>query len=983
MAYNFPETENKILAFWAENQIFDKLRQKNKKGKPWSFLDGPITANNPMGVHHAWGRTYKDIFQRYHAMQGFDQRYQNGFDCQGLWVEVEVEKELGFKSKKDIEAYGVDKFVQKCKERVLKYSAIQTVQSVRLGQWMDWGNSYYTMSDENNYTIWHFLKKCHDKGYLYKGRDSVPWCPRCGTAISQHEILTEEYKEIVHDSIYFQLPIIGRDNEYLLVWTTTPWTLPANIAVAVDEKIDYVLVEENSGMKFWVAEALVSKIFKEEHKILKNVKGDKLVGLKYAWAFDDLPRVKSVAEKNPDTFHTVIATDDRIMPITTEDGTGLVHTAVSAGAEDFKLGKKLGLPFIEIIDEGAVYLDGLGKLSGDNAKQRPEIIFDYLRSELENQKQWVFKIESYKHRYPTCWRCKTELVWRVVDEWYISMEKLRAPLEKIVEEITWIPGFGKERELDWIKNMHDWLISKKRYWGLTLPIYECECGHFEVIGSREELKKRAVEGWEKFAAVGDPRPGEPGREGNTPHKPWVDFVKIKCKKCKKMVSRIRDVGNPWLDAGIVPFSTMQYVADKKYWKKWFPAKVVAECFPGQFKNWFYSLLVMSAVLEDMAPIETIFGYALVKDEKGQEMHKSSGNAILLDEAIEKVGADPMRWMYAKANPAENLLFGYKALQEVQRKLLTLQNVYTFFTTYVDKKDFPLPAEALRAGQAPAGRSQNILDRWIISKMDHLMGVVKFNLDKYDVARAALAIEDFFINDLSLWYLRRSRKRFHEESSGRKEAIEALYYVLLNTTKIMAPVMPFFAEEMYQSLRSNSKLEMPESVHLCDWPTLKTHNTDLELEQRMDEVRNIVTLALAERAAKAIKVRQPLTKLKVKSQKLKVLGEELLELIKDEVNVKEIVFDGTIKQDIELDVTITQELKEEGMVRDLIRSVQDLRKEEGLKPEDKISVWLNGSNDIIAIVQKNRPLLLKEIRATQMFANQEIQVTSKDVVIDNH
>ena len=761
MAYNFPEEEKGILKFWEDNKIFEKLRQKNKGKKPWSFLDGPITANNPMGVHHAWGRTYKDLFQRYFAMKGFDQRYQNGFDCQGLHVEVEVEKELGFKNKKDIEAYGIGAFIEKCKERVRKYSAIQTLQSVRLGQWMDWENSYFTMSDENNYTIWHFLKKCHQKGYLYKGRDSVPWCPRCGTAISQHEILTEEYKEIVHDSVYFGLPLINKKDENLLVWTTTPWTLPANIAVAVDEKIDYTLVENEQG-KFWIAKDLVEKIFKEKFKILKTVKGKNLVGLKYSFAFNDLPRVKEVAQKNPTTFHTIISTDDRIMPINTEDGTGLVHTAVSAGQEDFQLGKKLGLPLIEVIGEDASYLEGLGEFSGQNAKKNPKIILDYLTrkdAEIDTEKRgnWVFKILPYKHKYPTCWRCKTELVWRVVDEWYISMDKLRKPLENIVKEINWIPAFGKERELDWIKNMHDWLISKKRYWGLTLPIYECECGHFEVIGSKEELKKRAIEGWEQF-------------DGNSPHRPWVDAVKIKCKKCKKTVDRIKDVGSPWLDAGIVPFSTIQYFSDKKYWKKWFPVDLISESFPGQFKNWFYSLLVMSAVLEETAPMKTIFGYASVRDEKGEEMHKSKGNAIWFDEAVEKIGADPIRWFYMRSNPAENVNFGYLLIDEIKRKLLTLQNVYTFFTTYVDKKDYPIDVKLT---------SENILDKWIISKLGHLILLVEFNLDKYGVAKSTLAIEDFFINDLSIWYLRRSRKRFHpsvdaKEQAKRKEAIETLY-----------------------------------------------------------------------------------------------------------------------------------------------------------------------------------------------------------------
>ena len=975
MTYNFPENENKILKFWEENNIFNKLREKNKGKKRWSFLDGPITANNPMGVHHAWGRTYKDLRQRYKAMQGFDQRYQNGFDCQGLWVEVEVEKELGFKNKKDIEAYGIDKFVEKCKERVRKYSAIQTNQSIRLGQWMDWEDSYFTMSDENNYAIWHFLKKCWELGYLYKGRDSVPWCPRCGTAISQHEILTEEYKEIIHESIYFELPIVGRKNEFLLVWTTTPWTLPANIAVAVDEKLDYSLVQGNTGFAFWVAKDLVEKIFKKDFKILKTVKGKDLVGLKYRWAFDNLPKVKEVKEKFTEKFHTVIATDERIMPINIEEGTGLVHTAVSAGQEDFQLGKKLGLPIVEVIDEEANYIEGLGEFSGKNAKKDPKVILDYLISEDKKGENWVFEIASYKHRYPTCWRCKTELVWRVVNEWYIAMDKpskiknqkskiknngLRENLIEIAKKINWIPSFGLERELDWLKNMHDWLISKKRYWGLALPIFECQCGNFEVIGSREELKKRAVEGWKEFAAVGEPRSEQ---DGNSPHRPWVDKIKIKCKKCKKLVSRIKDVGNPWLDAGVVPFSTIKYFSDKSYWKKWFPADLISESFPGQFKNWFYSLLVMSAVLEGVGPTKTIFGYASVKDEKGEEMHKSKGNAIWFDDAVEKIGADVIRWFYMRSNPAENVNFGYKSIDEIKRKLLTLYNVYTFFSTYVDKKDFPTGEKF---------KPENVLDRWIVSKMDHLISVVEFNLDKYDVAKSVLVVEDFFINDLSLWYVRRSRKRFHPslESSGqadKEEAIKTLYYVLLNTAKIIAPILPFFAEHMYQQLRSQN---MPESIHLCDWPK-SGNQTDLDLEQKMDEARNVVTLALAERSAKGIKVRQPLAKLKVKSSKFKVLEDELLNLIKDEVNVKEITFDDKIKNEVELDTNITEELKEEGIVRDIIRDIQGARKERGLTPEDRISIWIFVSADKKSVLEKNKELILKEVRAKEMLVEAAI------------
>lgn len=956
MAYNFPETENKILKFWRENKIFEKLREQNKGKKRWSFLDGPITANNPMGVHHAWGRTYKDFFQRQKAMQGYDQRYQNGFDCQGLWVEVEVEKELGFKNKKDIEAYGVDKFVEKCKERVLKYSAIQRDQSIRLGQWMDWDNSYYTMSEENNYAIWHFLKKCWQEGYLYKGRDSVPWCPRCGTAISQHEILTEEYKEVTHKAVFFKLPIVEGKFKGIkfLVWTTTPWTIPANVALAVNPEFEYGLYVKD-GQELIMLQGLAEKILPEWEK-KEKINGKDLKGLKYQGPFDHLPRVKKLSSERPETFHTVVLDKDLV---TDAEGTGIVHIAPGAGEEDFKLGQKENLAVIDVIDESAVYLEGMDEFSGKNAKENPEMIFSALGD------NWIFKLEDYTHRYPTCWRCKKELVWRVVDEWYISMEKIRKPLINIAKKVDWIPSFGLERELDWLKNMHDWLISKKRYWGLALPIYECKkCGKFEVIGSKEELQKRAVEGWDKF-------------QGHSPHKPWVDNVKIKCK-CGEVVSRVKDVGNPWLDAGIVPFSTLNYFSDHKYWKEWFPVELVCESFPGQFKNWFYSILVMSAVLEGCSPTKTIFGFASVRDEKGEEMHKSKGNAIWFDEAVEKLGADPMRWMYLKANPADNLKFGYGTVEETKRRLLVLYNAYTFFATYVKKEEI--------SGFAKAGKPKNILDKWIISKVDNLIKCFEGSLKNYDVSKAVLACEDFFINDLSLWYIRRSRKRFHEASLERPEAAATLYYVLLQFTQLLAPIMPFFAEEMYQGLKTQG---MMESVHLCPWPKGRKAE-DKELEEKMDQVRNLVALAMAERVAKAIKVKQPLASLRVKNEKLSIKNDaELLALVEDEVNVKKIIFDARIAGEIELDTNITPELKAEGLLRQIIRQVQDIRKEIGLKPGDKISIFFEGDPDIVSIAKSGKEILLKEIRAKEILAKKpsekldvekEAQIDSKKILI---
>ena len=935
MTIDFPELENKILEFWKEKKIFEKLRKKNKGKKHWSFLDGPITANNPMGVHHAWGRTYKDLFQRYKAMRGFDLRFQNGFDCQGLWVEVEVEKELGFQDKKDIEKYGIGKFVEKCKERVLKYSDIQTKQSIRLGQWMDWENSYFTMSDENNYAIWYFLKKCLEKKLLYKGRDVVPWCPRCGTAISQHEILSEEYQEICHKSVFVRLPVIGQKNLFFFIWTTTPWTLPANVVLAVHPDLEYSKVKDGKGDVFILLKEKSELIPNGE--IVETFKGRKLDGMKYKGMFDELPEIKKSLKKYE---HRVILWDE----VNTEEGTGIVHIAPGCGQEDFHLSKDLKIPVIDPTNEESKYKSGFDFLSDKLVTEVNDLIFEDL-----DKKDFIFKIENYTHRYPTCWRCKSELIFRLVDEWYISMEKLREGLTKNARKIKWIPSFGLERELDWLKNMQDWLISKKRYWGLALPIYECsKCGNFEVIGSKQELKEKTVEGWKEF-------------EGHSPHRPWVDKVKIKCSKCGQVLSRIPDVGNPWLDAGIVSFSTMKYFSDKEFWQKWFPIDFVSESFPGQFKNWFYSLLVMSQVLEDCPPMKTIFGYATVVDEKGEEMHKSKGNAIWFDEAVEKIGADVMRWMYAGQNPVNNLRFGYKTAEEVRRKILTLWNSYAFFKTYVLKEEFPKKSES------PASKS--LLDKWILSRLNNLIGKVTNFLDDYDVNRTNSAIENFFINDLSLWYIRRSRKKFHslskessvEDKEVKREAVDTLYFVLLNLARLVSPIMPFLSEEIYSGLKTK---EMSESVHLDDWPEANEKDIDLDLEKKMDRVREIVALTLTERAKVGIKIRQPLKGLRIKSEKLKV-EKELLDLVKEEVNVKEIVFGSKIKGEIELDINITKELKEEGNIREITRQIQGLRKKAGFTPEDKIIIYYQGEKDLKAILEKNKKNILSDTRAEEM------------------
>ncbi|MCR4329955.1 MAG: class I tRNA ligase family protein [Candidatus Roizmanbacteria bacterium] len=959
---NFPVIEHKWLEYWKTHNIQEKYLSKNNTSiKRFSYIDGPITANNPMGVHHGWGRSYKDLWQKFHNLLGYKQRFQNGFDCQGLWVEVEVEKELGIKNKKQIEELvpgdkkaSIAKFVMLCKERVKKYAAIQTEQSKRLGYFMDWENSYFTMSNENNYMIWYYLKKCFDYGWIYKGHESVPWCPRCETAISQHEMLTEDYKDVTHETIYLKLKVTGKNKEFFLIWTTTPWTIPANIAIAVDAKLDYALVEGMSGDYFWIAKDSVERVFKKVYKrIVRVASGASLVGMTYSGPFDALPAVREVAQHNPKTFHTVIATDDTILPISTSEGTGQVHTAVSAGVEDFKLGKKYSLPMIPVIGDNADYLPNLGFLSGKNAKKNPRIILDYLEEQDKMGNSCVFSIEKFKHRYPACWRCKTELVWKVADEWYIAMDKpalvkgkiadetdtLRQRMITIAKNIKWTPSFGLSRELDWLNNMHDWLISKKnRYWGLSLPIYECSsCKMFEVLGSEDELENRAVHGWKTF-------------EGHTPHKPWIDDVKIKCSHCGKTISRIPDVGNPWLDAGIVPYSTLidpktnkaSYRTDKKYWKQWFPADSISESFPGQFKNWFYALIAMSAGLENTEPFRHVLGYATLLDEHGKPMHKSSGNMIEFMEGADKMGVDVMRWIYARQDPKKNLLFGYTKASEVKRAFhLPLWNTFKFYLTYTELDSWKKPSNS-NITEHLASSHLSLLDKWILSRLVNTIEKVYRNLNAYKPSAASEAIEGLVL-DVSQWYIRLSRNRTWTGSTNIEDKnafYSTLFTVLHTVTILISAFLPFFSEELYQVISGEKA-----SVHLENWPQLSKHWRDTQLEQDMVLLRTLAEAGHSQRKEKQLKVRQPLASVHFTLPKGSLTIpqniKEYQEYLCIELNVKKVEFSEKSTSQIcaELDTSLTDELKKEGAVRDIIRSIQQLRKDQSCSITEHIDITI--------------------------------------------
>ena len=985
---DFPALEREVLSFWQTEQIFEKLRAQNL-GKPkWSFLDGPITANNPMGVHHAWGRTYKDVFNRYFAMTGHELRYQNGFDCQGLWVEVEVEKELGLKSKRDIENLvpgdreaSIAHFVQLCKDRVDKFARIQTEQSIRLGMWMDWDTtdadwakpvderkSYFTMSNENNYTIWSFLKKCHGKGMVCRGYDAMPWCGRCGVGISEQE-MKEGYKLIEHRAVFVKFPLRGRPNEFLLVWTTTPWTLTSNVGAAVNPELTYLQIKLKGEIYYigkgafkidrmedskdaqeieltegrvrgtlriapvrqWLKDVphlkSIEQMFKEKagkdgFDVVGEVKGADMLGWAYSGPFDDLEaqgcecgypvEVARVAEARQWTTRVAAKAVHKVMAwkdVGETEGTGIVHIAPGCGQADFELGKENQLPPIAPLDDAGCFHPGFGTLAGKNAVEAStaDAVFELLKS-----RDLLFATERYVHRYPHCWRCKTELLYRLVDEWFIGMgpkpvakadeaehwnpDAFRTQIKNVAERVTFLPESlgGQKREIDWLRNMGDWMISKKRYWGLALPIWvDDTTGEFEVIGSYAELKERAVEGWEEF-------------DGHSPHRPFVDRVKILSLTTGALLSRIPDVGNPWLDAGIVGFSTLKYNTDREYWKQWYPADFITESFPGQFRNWFYALLALSTMMGDGAtPFKTLLGFATVKDQYGHDMHKTAGNSIEFIAAADKggitkdakgndvpftaIGSDVMRWLYCRQSPAQNLNFGPEPANEVRSKFIfKLWNTYALFCNCAIGDGFDPGAIDQ---QVPVSKRSDI-DRWILSCLQVLVQTARDSFEKYDVMTFALAAERFVDDDLSNWYVRRVKPRLNSkvadlDATGLKDkwaAYQTMHGVLTTLCQCLAPCVPFLVEVMWKGLRGGT-----ESVHLCEFPKVDERLKDQALMNQMDSLRDIITLGGAARNVAKIKVRQPLAELIVRttSEADIVAIAQFDQLIRDELNVKKV------------------------------------------------------------------------------------------------
>jgi isoleucyl-tRNA synthetase len=994
-----PALEEAVLATWEREGTFQALREQNRGGPRYSFFDGPVTANKTLGVHTAWGRTLKDVFQRYKAARGFDQRYQNGFDCQGLWIEVGVERDLGFNSKREIEEYGLENFARKCRD-VVVWSSSQLIDACkRLGQWMDWGNDYYTFSDTNIEYVWRMLKTVHERDWLYRGHRSTEWCPRCGTSISQHELaMSGVYQDRADPSLFVRFPLVERPGESLVIWTTTPWTLPANVAAAINPDADYGLRVNGE----WVAVARYP-----EEEFSERVRGVDMIGWTYRGPFDEIVEVA----------HRVIPWDE----VSLDEGTGIVHIAPGCGGEDFELSQVHGLDVIAPVDESGRFYANFGWLKGLSTVESADQIVGHLAG-----KGLLVESGLYQHRYPHCWRCDTPLIFRIADDWFISVRDLRQQMLDANGTVEWTPEYMGKRMDDWLRNMGDWNISRRRYYGLPLPFYPCECGHLNVIGSREELEARALEGLDQLEEL---------------RRPWIDRVPISCEQCGKRVERVVEVGDVWLDAGIVPFSTLGWqnaewkaegyatgaarglttadLPDHAYWEKWFPADWVSE-MREQIRLWFYSQLFMSVVLVGRAPFRRVLGYEKMLDEQGREMHGSWGNMIEANDAFARMGADVMRWQYCAQPPDRNLLFGFGPADSIKRELLTLWHSVKFFVDYANIDEFRPSWSALNleGDLAP-------LDRWLVERTHAFVRDAEAGYEAYltvDVMRAYQA----YVDDLSNWYIRRSRPRFW--GGGDQAAFQTLWYAIVQTLRVTAPILPFITDHLWREL----VLDGPESVHLAGWPDVP--DPDRALLGEVADVRRVVTLAHQARNAAGYNLRQPLRKLVVEGVAATGHSAE----IADEVNVKEVEF-GPVEAELRvkpnlpalgprlgkelravqqalqtgefeelpegrfraaghelepdevlverlgregyavasadgmtvaLDIALDDELLLEGRVRNLIRQVNSMRKEQGFEITDRI---------VLTLPSELEPLLRWEDRIKNEVLAVEIRVDGDSVV----
>ena len=1026
---NFVDREKAVEKFWEDNDIFKKSMEHRKEGETYTFYDGPPTANGKPHIGHVETRTIKDMIPRYRTMKGYMVPRKAGWDTHGLPVELEVEKMLGLDGKEQIEEYGLAPFIDKCKESVWKYKGMWEDFSRTVGFWADMDNPYVTYDDNFIESEWWALKTIWDKGLLYKGFKIVPYCPRCGTPLSSHEV-AQGYKAVKERSAIVRFKVKGED-AYFLAWTTTPWTLPSNVALCVNPEETYLKVKAADGYTYYIAKALADKVLgslaeegKAAYEVLETYVGKDLEYKEYE------PLYKcagDAAEKQKKKAHFVTCDDY----VTMTDGTGIVHIAPAFGEDDSRIGRNYELPFVQFVD-GKGDLTAETPYAGKFVKDADPLVLKDLDAEGK-----LFDAPKFEHDYPFCWRCDTPLIYYARESWFIKMTAVKDDLVRNNKTINWIPAsIGEGRFGNWLENIQDWGVSRNRYWGTPLNIWECECGHQHSIGSREELYK--MSGNEKAKTVEF-------------HRPYIDEITITCPECGRQMKRVPEVIDCWFDSGAMPFAQHHYpFENKELFEQQFPANFISEAVD-QTRGWFYSLLAESTLLFNKAPYKNVIVMGHVQDENGQKMSKSKGNAVDPFNALETYGADAIRWyFYTSSAPWLPKRFSGKAVQEGQRKFMgTLWNTYAFFVLYANIDNFDASKYTLEYDKLP------VMDKWLLSKLNSTVAEVDSNLDQYRIPEAAKALQDF-VDEMSNWYVRRSRERFWAKGMEQDKinAYMTLYTALVNICKAAAPMIPFMTEDIYQNLVRSNDASAPESIHLCDFPVVNKDHIDKKLEEDMEDVLDAVVMGRACRNEAAIKNRQPISRMYIKSDF--TLSEFYQEIIEDELNVKEVVFtddvrdftsytfkpqlrtvgpkygkqlggiqkhlaaldgnaamdelnaDGALKFDVDgvaveltkddllidmaqkegyvsqednkmtvvLDTNLTPELVEEGFVYEIISKIQTMRKESGFEVTDHIRVSINGNDRLSEIARKNKDAISGKVLADELTSGAEYAVSKE-------
>ena len=1013
LSNGFVGMEKDIANLWQERNVIKKNFDMNQDGEYFTFYDGPPTANGKPHVGHILTRVMKDIIPRYKVMKGYKVIRKAGWDTHGLPVELEIEKKLGISGKQQIEDYGVEKFVKECKSSVFTYVSMWEKMTNQIGYWVDMENPYVTYHNDYIESVWWALKQMWNKGLLYEGHKVMPYCPRCGTALSSHEV-AQGYKDVSDLTCIAKFKVAGEENKYILAWTTTPWTLPSNLALCVNKA--YTYVEAKAGEEIYIlAKDLADKVLGEEYEIVKEFKGEELLGVKY----EQLMPFAKIEGKAFEVIHGDY--------VTLTDGTGIVHIAPAYGEDDSLVAKKNGIAFVNLVDKEGKFVDEVTPWAGKFVKKCDESICNWLE---ENNK--LFKKERHMHSYPHCWRCDTPLLYYPKESWFVAMTTLRDKLIENNNKIHWYPDnirtgrFGK-----FLENVIDWGISRDRYWGTPLPIWSCECGHQECIGSIAELKEKGIDVPDDIEL----------------HKPYIDNVYLKCPKCGKPMKRAKEVIDCWFDSGSMPFAQLHYpFENKELFKENYPAQFISEAVD-QTRGWFYTLLAISTAIFDKASFENCIVLGHVLDKKGLKMSKHKGNVVDPFDVLGSVGADATRWhFYTASAPWLPTRFSVEDVADSQRKFLsTLWNVYSFYVLYAELDKFnPLEYKDFK--------SENVMDKWIMSKLNTLVKDVDDKLNSYDITNAALAIENF-TDELSNWYVRRNRARYWSETLTEDKigAYVTLYNTLVTLAKVAAPFVPFITEEIYQNLVVSLDKNAEESIHLCHWPKVDEAAIDKNLEKEMDLAYTIVKLGRSARNGANIKNRQPLSKMLVSTDSLpKYYGD----IIKDELNIKEVDFGADLSQHVNfeikpnlpvlgkaygkmipairkeiaaknqmelaqkiksggtetinvngteielnsenllvtmqgidgyafagegeigvvLDTHITDELREEGHLREIISKIQNMRKEKGFEVADKINLYVADNDMLISVIEKFKDTIKKDTLTVEIILGAERDYT---------